>query len=212
MLIGPKGKAMKSSKPCKATGFSLLELLVAMTLTLIVAGMASTVLTSSLRTRNQENRRSEALAATQRALNIMSREIANEGFGLKDSGIVAADSGPTSIRILSNVVNTNSVIGDADEDVRYVYQPANKAIVRYDRFPAPAGTTTVLATNISDLTITYKDSANNPIASPANYINAVAVTLRVSVDLPAASGQPATTVRLMSDVTLRNAPAAVTLY
>lgn len=203
---------MKRRKLKDAPGFSLLELTIAMTVTLVIMGAVSTVLTTSLRARTQENRRSDALAATQRALNIMSREIGNAGFGLKDSPIVSADSGPTSIRILSNIDNSNSFIGDRDEDVRYVYQSANRAIVRYDRFPIPTGTTTVLATNISDLTITYLDGAGNPIASPANYLNTMAINLRLSVDLPAASGQPLTTLRLMSNVTLRNAPTAVTLY
>src|SRR6266699_671789 len=62
-------------------GFSLLELIITMAIMLVVMVGASTLLATSLRTRTRENLRSDALAAAQRALNIMSREIGNSGYG-----------------------------------------------------------------------------------------------------------------------------------
>ena len=73
-------------------GFSLLELLIAMTLTIVIMGLASTLLARSLNIRVKANANADALADAQRALNIMSREIANAGFNLTDNGIVAGDS------------------------------------------------------------------------------------------------------------------------
>ena len=67
-------------------GFSMLELMIAMTITLTVMVAASTLLASSLHTRMRENLRSDALAAAQRGLNSMSREIGNSGYGLTDNG------------------------------------------------------------------------------------------------------------------------------
>ena len=58
-------------------GFSLLELLIAMVITMALMTAASTLLANALRIRSRENQKSDALADTQRALNIMSREIAN---------------------------------------------------------------------------------------------------------------------------------------
>src|SRR6266850_3107954 len=84
-------------------GFSLLELLIAMTITILVMVAASTLLATSLRTRTRENTRSEALASAQRTLNIMTREIGNSGYGLNDNGIVTADSGVSSIRVRANL-------------------------------------------------------------------------------------------------------------
>src|ERR1043165_2363133 len=86
-----------------SAGFSLLELLIAMVITMALMTAASSLLANALRVRSRENQKSDALADTQRALNIMSREIANTGFNMTGNGIVAADSGINEIRIRSNL-------------------------------------------------------------------------------------------------------------
>src|ERR1051325_1548566 len=91
------------------SGFSLIELLIAMTITLAVMVAASTLLASSLRTRTRENLRSQALAAAQRSLSMMSREIGNAGYGLTDNGVIAADSSATSIRVRANLNNDSDL-------------------------------------------------------------------------------------------------------
>ena len=58
-------------------GFSLIELIIAMTVTIVIAGIASSLLAQSFRLRAREDIRSDAVADAQRALNIVSREIAN---------------------------------------------------------------------------------------------------------------------------------------
>ncbi len=182
-------------------GFSLLELIIAMGITLAVMTAASTLLATSLRTRARENTRSEALASAQRALNIMTREIGNSGYGLNDNGIVVLDSDDKSIRVRANLNNNttlaNTANNDVDEDVRFAFQLGNRAIVRV----GDSGTV-VLATNITGLTITYLDMSGN-LATAAT---AERVTIDVSVDLPATAEQPQSVVGLVSDVALRNAP------
>jgi type II secretory pathway pseudopilin PulG len=186
-------------------GFSLLEAVIAMGITLAVMAAASTLLATSLRIRSKENTRSDALAAAQRALNMMSREIGNSGYGLNDNGIVLADSSPISIRVRANLTNNDASLDDPDEDVRYVFQSANGSIVRFDNSLGAAGNV-VLASNVSSLTFTYMDVNGATIANPANYNTAERLNIDVRVDLPAGPEQPASTVRLLSDVTLRNAP------
>lgn len=192
---------MKDNKArLKATedaGFSLLELLVAMTITLAVMVAASTLLATSLRIRTRENSRSNALASAQRALNIMSREIGNAGYGLTNNGIVVLDSDGQSVRVRANLDNNNSLNGP-DEDVRFVFQSDNAAIVRADN----VGNRVVLATGITGLTFTYL-SVTGGGATPDN---AERIRIDVRVDLPASPQQPASVVRLLSEVALRNAP------
>src|SRR5215216_428448 len=110
-------------------GFSLLELLVALAITLALMTAATTLLANALRMRTRKNQKSDALAATQRALNIMSREIANTGFNLTNNGIVAADSGQNAIRIRANLNkfdydpaisnDSRNNMQDAGEDITY---------------------------------------------------------------------------------------------
>ncbi|HYE65803.1 MAG TPA: prepilin-type N-terminal cleavage/methylation domain-containing protein [Pyrinomonadaceae bacterium] len=206
-------KATTQLKTEDAAGFSLIELMIAMTITLILMAAASTLLATSLSTRTRENQRSDAQSAAQRALHIISREVANSGFGLNDSnGIVASESNATRIRILTNVHNNAAAdpilaTNDPDEDVTFVYQAANRSIVRFDK-NRPTNNTTVLASGIDTFQINYLD-ANDANVAPAN---ATKVRFDVRVSLPAAFGQPATIVRLMSEVTLRNAPNLVKRY
>src|SRR5215207_9981392 len=84
-------------------GFSLVELLIAMTVTIVIACIASTLVAQSFRMRAREDSRSDAIADAHRALNIVSREIANSGFGLIDNGIVPGDTNDVSIRIRANL-------------------------------------------------------------------------------------------------------------
>jgi prepilin-type N-terminal cleavage/methylation domain-containing protein len=204
-----------SRRSKSAAGFSLLELLIAMTVTLILMAAASTLLTTSLGTRTRENRRSDALSDAQRAISMMSREIGNSGYGLIDNGIVVSDSGQTSIRVRANiesaVESANDPLmaplatDDPDEDVTYVYQPASEAIVRYDR---NTNTNTVLARPVNVFRIRYLDALGADTTIP----NAVKIRLTVLITLPASRNQPASQMQLTSDVALRNAPAVLGRY
>ncbi len=155
-------------------GFSLIELLIAMTLTIVITGIACTLLARSLNIRTRANANTDALADTQRALNIMSREIANAGFNLSDNGIVAADSivdsnGNSTIRIRANLNKFNTAattaaqngIGtageDAGEDVKYlVYlEGTTNLLARYDSNSLAVGKSTVLANRLDSLNIHY---------------------------------------------------------
>src|ERR1041384_4232809 len=91
------------------SGFSLIELTIAMTITITILGLASTLLAGSFNIRSREDRKSDAIADVQRALNIMTREISNAGLKLpsgltyvSSNGIVKDDSDSQSIRIVSN--------------------------------------------------------------------------------------------------------------
>lgn len=187
-------------------GFSLLEMMLALTITLLMATAASSLLSSSVGTRTRENRRSDAQADAQRAVSIMSREIANSGFGLTNNGIVTTDATATRIRIRSNVNNTNATISDQDEDVTFVYQQAPvSSIVRFD---GVTGSATVLANNISGFTLTYEDAAGIP--TPPSLCERVKID--ITVEVAAVSGQAPTRVRMQAEVALRNSPQVLQRY
>src|SRR5712691_12054078 len=93
-------------------GFSIIELLIAMTVTLVVMSIAVTLLARSLHIRERENEHVDELADVQRALNIMSREISNAGFNLTTNGIVAADSNGQAIRVRANLNKFDPLVSD----------------------------------------------------------------------------------------------------
>lgn len=215
----------------KAGGFSLIELLIAMAITMTLMTAAATLLASALRVRSRENQKSDALADTQRALNIMSREIANTGFNLTNNGIVDADSGLNAIRIRANLnkfdydvsvtAASRAEIMDAGEDITFFINEADntKYLARHDQF---GNGSTVLANRIDSMNIHYFDQKvtytappggtdiTNVSATEVSKANAKYIVIAISVTLDAvgspntAGYQPAYSVLLCSDVTLRN--------
>jgi len=207
-------------------GFSLIELMIAMTITLTILGLTTGLLASSFNVRARENQKTDALADTQRALNIMTREIANSGFGLSNNGIVAADSTDTTIRVRANLnafdsqTSSNS-ISDRNEDVKYSLYSAgsDSYIVRLDI--GTQNQTTVLANRVDALKIRYYPakisytSGNCDITTTSSEVtqksDAKYIVMSVCVELtargaPGSPGyQPASRVQLVSDVYLRNA-------
>lgn len=214
------------------SGFSLIELVIAMSVTIVIATIASTLVAQSFRMRAREDARSDAIADAQRALNIVSREIANSGFGLVDNGIVPGDTGPGSIRFRANLnaytvdeagiaVEGAGFVQDRDEDVKYTMYNDDAAnrhyLVRYDAILGKEDQregTTVLANRLDNFQLQYFDSSNTEldvVANPLAVATAWKVRVTVGVILPAEGQpnspgyQPQSTINLVSDVVLRNA-------
>ena len=210
-------------------GFSLIELMIAMTVTIVIAGIASSLVAQSFRMRAREDARSDAIADAQRALNIVSREIANSGFGLIDNGLVPGDTGPGSIRFRANlnaytrdgagnlVAGATEVI-DRDEDIKYsMYNDdvANRHyLVRYDVTLGGREGTTVLANRLDSFQLQYFNMTGTELdvaTNPDLTRDAWKVRLTVGVVLPPQGSpgspgyQPESVINLVSDVVLRNA-------
>ena len=206
-------------------GFSLIELIIAMGVTLTVLTMASSLLSASFNVRTRENRRSAALADTQRALNIMTRELTNAGYNLKSNGILAAQSDDDSLATLSDL-NMNDT-WDEDEIIAYGLEDnpntGAKSLVRYSLGATGDVTTTgtVLAEYVDTFKVRYYAQKRDYTSATCDVdaASAAAVTtpdkaqyvvLVVCATLPAVGRektpgyQPAATVQLVSDAVLRN--------
>jgi type II secretory pathway component PulJ len=166
---------MDTQRSKNEAGFSLLELMIAMGITITIMGLSSSLLAGAFRVRSREDRKSDAIADVQRALNIMTREISNSGLKLPSglgsvstNGVVAGDSSSQEIRIVSNLngmpdpangYSEDSDLNDMDEDIKFLmYVDAalgQRYIVRYEQTGATP--TTVLANRIDSLTFRYYD-------------------------------------------------------
>src|SRR5262247_3331434 len=127
---------MQTRRSKNEAGFSLLELVLSMAITITVMGLASSILAGAFHVRSREDRKSDAIADVQRALNIMTREISNSGMKIpsglpyvSSNGIVAGDSDSQSIRIVSNLNGMpdsangyaeDTDVDDTDEDVKFL--------------------------------------------------------------------------------------------
>jgi type II secretory pathway pseudopilin PulG len=221
-----------SNNQAPSGGFSLLELIIAMAITMALMTAASTLLANALRVRSRENQKSDALADTQRAINIISREISNAGFNLNNNGIVAGDSGLNQLRIRSNLNRFDydgtvtdamrASVTDSGEDLTYFLNEVEqtKYLARHDLYGTGS---TVLANRIDSLNFHYFDQKVSYTALPngnditnlsvpevtdltkAKYIViAVSVTLDEVGTRGSPGYQPPYSALLCSDITLRN--------
>src|SRR5215204_4622605 len=150
----------------KRAGFTILELMLSMTIILIVLGLVMTLFGRSLNTRRLESSRTDALTAAQAALNVISREAANSGYGLKlqedaiaDNGLVDTDSDEATLHFRANITNDNIDLTDPGEDVTYYYEPGTQSILRYDANGNGPGDpqTSIVINRISSLAFEYHD-------------------------------------------------------
>ncbi|HEX8354560.1 MAG TPA: prepilin-type N-terminal cleavage/methylation domain-containing protein [Pyrinomonadaceae bacterium] len=205
-------------------GFSLIELMVALGVTLVIMIIASRMLAMSMAVRTRENQRSEAVADVQRALQSMTREISNAGLGMTNNGLVAADSGALALRVRTNLnafctAATNGTAqqcdtdtGDAGEDL--VFALINNVdasgitqtlVTRQD--VNNSNSISPLANRIDSLKFKYLDS-DGAEAADASEAQSVEVTVTVTLPAVGTSGQsgyqPASQMEVVSQAMLRN--------
>jgi prepilin-type N-terminal cleavage/methylation domain-containing protein len=202
---------METQRHKSETGFSLLELLMALTITLSIAAAAMTLVAASFKVRSRENQRSDAIADAQRGINLMTREIANSGFALTNNGIVSSDSSENSIRVRSNLnalsgETTSNSVSDRDEDIKFMLytDSGSSYIVRLD--VNVGAQEMVLANRVDSLKIHYyadrvlyssdnsngncdissvTDSLGNPVAEVTQKSSAGYIVIATCVALPA---------------------------
>lgn len=214
---------MKSRRTKKQSGFSLIELTIAMLVMLSLLAIVSTLMSRSMGVRARESRKTDALTAAQAALNVLSREIANSGYGIYDdatsktanNGLIIADSNGNRIHFRANLTNTGSTLtpdivlatSDPGEDVTYFFDAATDSIVRYDPHDTPQ--TSVVVNRISNVTFQYyqyagaSSAAVGPTSVPTADTGRVVITVQVAMD--PVVGQPDNQfVTFTTDVTLRN--------
>lgn len=212
-------KRKESGARAGERGFSLIELMIALGVTLVIMVIATRMLAMTMAVRTRENQRAEAIADAQRALQAMTREISNAGLGMSNNGLVDADSGALAIRVRTNLNAFCGFSETCDEDTAQsgedvVFAVINnttaggvnqKLITRQD--VNTAGSISALSNRIDDLDFTYvkADGTETLTASEAQ-----TVRITLTVDLPAvgtagqAGYQPQSRVQLVSDAVLRN--------
>jgi len=207
---------MSVNKAKTESGFSIVELIVTMFIMLAIMGLVMTLYARSLSTKTRESARTDALTAAQAALNVMSREVANSGYGVITNGLMN-DSNRDLVHFVSNHVNTNSDLLQPGENVTYFFEPGAQSILRHDAngIVNPDGTTSpqtsIIINRISSVQFRYFDYTGasplpNPIGgsdTPTANTGRVRITLTVNMENLINQVQN-DRVRLTSEVALRN--------
>lgn len=187
-------------------GFSLIELIISMAISVLMLGVAAAVFSGALSSRSREASKTDAITSTQAALNVMTREIGNSGFGLTTNGIVIADSTNRRLHFRANIYNDDAATTSPGEDVTFFFDDATGSVVHYD---SNTNATSGVVNRISDVQFGYYDYVGGVQTGPTSVptANTGRVEITLTVYLLDVQGQPSNqTVTVRSDVTLRNSP------
>jgi Tfp pilus assembly protein PilW len=214
-------------------GFSLVELVVAMAISLLILGVGVASFAGALGSRDRESSRTDALTAAQAALNIMSREIGNAGYGIVDgselpiNGIVAADSNAHQVHFRENVENAGTagtVVTDKGEDLTFYCESCDVnctagSVVRRDANGNGVGNPLIsgIINRVSDVDFAYSDVnpttgvVTSGLTTPST--NTIKVSITLKVCLADVRGQPSNRQEMLkSEVALRNSTYMLQQY
>lgn len=210
----------KPADPAGESGYTMVELMLSLGISLIIFGAAVGAFTGALNGREYQTARTDAIVSAQAAINIMSREIGNSGYGLLNNGIVLADSNATRLHFRTNVDNSDYSTTDPNEDVTFFCDSCDSnggSVVRYDA--ANGGATSGIINKVSRVQFQYWDyndithAVTGPFSAPT--LNTGRVTITLTVIINTVQGQPtgdSANVTVTSDVTLRNSPYMLNRY
>lgn len=147
-----------------SAGFTLVELLVSLTIFAVVAGVLTSVLVSANRTHRQTTHRAEIQAASRQALSLLTAELAQAGADPRIppvgiAAIVAADAASVRVRADLNADGTIQTT-EPSEDVTYTYNAGAGTLLRN-----PGSGAAVVLQNVTDLRFTYFDAADQPLST-----------------------------------------------
>ena len=190
------------SKLKKKAGFTLIELMVSMTIGLVVLAAVAGTFTVQLRQNSAEEQLAQMQQDVRGALDLMVREIEMAGFkpaGVAVNGI--ATSTATTLRIKLDLDSTGSTTDGATDDISYTY--SSGVLTRTLNNPASSAT---LADNLTSFSFSYLD-ANGAATTTSTAvrritINITAQTARADPSYPTNGGKR--TYQISADVTPPN--------
>jgi type IV pilus assembly protein PilW len=196
----------------KESGFTLVELLIAMTIGLIILTALSSTFLMQRKIYDVQEQVAEMVQNARAAMDMMSREIRMGGYDPTDAGFdgITYDADQLEIKAdMYQTTNTGNPDGDTDdsnENIIYTYYDENSAYPYQIKRKTGGGNFLSFAENIEAFTFDYLDSNGNPTTTTADIrqikITITARTARPDRDYSANSGYR--TYTLTSFITPRN--------
>jgi type IV pilus assembly protein PilW len=159
-------------------GFTIIELVVGLAISLILLGVAVKIFLVQQRAYSVQEQLSEMQQNIRSAMDMIVRETKMAGFDPADLGFVGIgnNSGATSIQILADINGEDGVLGD-DEDITYSYDAADLQIERN-------GAGNPIAENITGFTVLYFYATGPPDigTSTPNLIRQIDITITGRTD------------------------------
>ena len=169
----------------KERGFTIVELLIALTIGLIVLAALVSVFIQQRKTYDVQVQITEMIQSARAAMDMMSREIRMAAYDPTGAGFDGIIYNATQLQIQADLNGDGNTSSGANEIITYSYDGTN---LKIDRTPGLAGTPETFAENIQSFTFDYLDSTGASTTTSADIrqirITIVARTAKPDPDYP----------------------------
>ena len=162
-------------------GFTLVELMVSMSIGLVILAAVTTTFMSQTRIYNSQEQINEMQQNARGVLDILSRELKMAGYKPNGGGFNGVTYSTTQLMIQADLDSNGAIStsSTANEQITYVFDSANEQITR----AVGSGTAQVLAEHIAAFTFNYLDSTGAATTVSAN-IRQVSITITAKTAKP----------------------------
>jgi type IV pilus assembly protein PilW len=165
----------------KTDGFTLLELMVSMSIGMVILAAVTTTFMSQTKIYNAQEQINEMQQNARGVLDIITRELKMAGYKPNGGGFSGVTYSTTQLMVQADLDSSGAIStsSTASEQITYVYDSGNQRITR----AVGSGSAQILADNITDFTFSYLDSTGTATAVSANI-------RQVSISITATTAKP----------------------
>jgi type IV pilus assembly protein PilW len=147
-------------------GFTLVELMVSMSIGMVILAAVTTTFMSQTRIYNAQEQINEMQQNARGALDILAREVKMAGYNPNGASFVGVTYSTTQLMIQADLDSSGAIStsSTANEQIVYAYDAANDRITR----AVGSGTAQVLAEHIAAFDFTYRDGTGTATTVSAN--------------------------------------------
>jgi len=169
-------------------GFSLVELLIAMTIGLIILTALSSTFLMQRKIYDVQEQVAEMVQNARAAMDMMSREIRMGGYDPTDAGFDGITYDAHQLQIQANIDDDEDIINadgsyDENENITYTYYDENSAYPYQIKRKTGNGNFVSFAENIEAFTFNYLDSSGNATTTTSD-IRQIKITITAKTTKP----------------------------
>ena len=165
----------------KESGFTLVELLIAMAVGLIVLSAVVSTFIIQRKTFDVQEQTTEMTQNARAAMDLMTREIRMAGYNPTGATFDGVTYSASELKIQADLNGDGDTTSGSNEIITYSYDGTNKQI---DRKPGIAGTPNALAENIKAFTFEYLDENGGGPETTNSDIRQIRITITARTAKP----------------------------
>ncbi len=150
---------MRGATYTNKAGFTLIEMMVAITISMIVIAAVTGTFTAQTRQNKAEEEISQMHQNVRGALDMISRDLMQAGYKAPGGSVTGVTYSTTQLLIQADI-DANGTIDTGNASLEYIIYVWDSTNMRITRQLGTGGTAEIVADNVTACTFTYKDASD----------------------------------------------------